>query len=182
MQVKEIIKLACSFTENEELVSDIEWNRLSADEMIVVDCLMNCFNLICDEIATDYVPCVKTQTFNTSSFKIYLNQFDKNVYKIISVKDSKGRNIKYKIVDDYIMVLADKVDVTYSYHPDKLNINSSFTSMIPERVYAYGIAREYYFMQTLFSDAETWESRFKNSLQVLTKKEGNVIMPGRSWI
>ena len=70
MQVKDIIKLACNFTENEDMVSAIENNTLSADQLLILDCLVNCFNLVYDEIATDYIPCLKTETFVPISSKI----------------------------------------------------------------------------------------------------------------
>ena len=47
MLVKDIIKLACNFTENEDLASKIENNsQLSEAESLIKDSLVNCFNLI----------------------------------------------------------------------------------------------------------------------------------------
>lgn len=182
MQVKDIIKLACTFTENEDMVSAIDNNTLSADQLLILDCLVNCFNLVYDEIATDYIPCLKTQTFLTTSSKIALSEFQSNFIDILSIKDVNGMNLKYKIVDNYVVVNANEVTITYSTHPTKLNVNQSFTSLIPERVFAYGIAREYYFIKTLFDDASVWENRFKDSLQVLSKKKTEVVMPSRRWL
>jgi len=181
MQVKDIIKLACTFTDNENLIAKIDANTLTSDESLIVDCLVNCFNLVNNEIATEYIPCLKTQTFQTDSFKINFTSFTYSLNEIISVKDEKGRNIKYKVFDSYIMAMANDVEITYSCHPSTLTLSQSFTTLIPERVYAYGIAREYYFIKTLFDDASVWENKFKDSLQVLTRKKGEIVMPSRSW-
>lgn len=182
MQVKDIIKLACSFTDNEDLVSAIDGNSLTSAQSLIVDHLVNCFNLVNNEIATEYIPYLKTETFQTSSFKVYFSSFTGNVNEIISVKDNKGRNVKYKIFSDYIVALASEIEVVYSIKPQALSLSSSFTSLIPERVFAYGVAREYYFLQTLFDDANVWENRFKDSLQVLARKKSEIVLPGRRWI
>lgn len=182
MQVKDIIKLACAFTENEELVSGIENNNLTSDQTLIVDCLVNCFNLVNNEIATQYIPYLKKETFQTNGFKIYFSSFTGDVNEIISVKDKKGKNIKYKIFDNYIVAVASEVEIVYSTKPQVLSISSTITSLIPERVFAYGIAREYYFIQTLFDDANVWENRFKESLKVLSRKKSDISMPVRRWI
>lgn len=182
MQVKDIIKLACSFTENEGLVSGIENNNLTSAQSLIVDSLVNCFNLVNNEIATQYIPYLKKESFQTSSFKVYFSSFTGSINEIISVKDSKGKNIKYKIFDDYIVALANEVEIVYSVKPQTLSLSSTFTSLIPERVYAYGIAREYYFIQTLFDDANIWENRFKDSLKVLSRKKSEILMPSRRWL
>ena len=79
------------------------------------------------------------------------------------------------------MVFANEVEIIYKTFPTELTLSQSFSSTIPERVYAYGVAREYYFNQTLFDDAEIWEERFKNSLQILTRKKSEIKMPKRRW-
>ena len=84
--------------------------------------------------------------------------------------------------DDYIIAMANVVEVVYTTLPQELTLQSQFSSVLPERVYAYGIAREYYFLQTLFDDADIWEERFKNTLQVLQRKRSDTVMPRRRWL
>lgn len=183
MLVKDIIKLACNFTENEDLASKIENNsQLSETEGLIKDSLVNCFNLINNEIASEYLPYLKSETFIPTAFKVSFDDFSKDLIEIISVKDKNGRNLKYKKFDSYIVVFAKEVEIVYSYKPDNMTLSSSFDSLLPERVFAYGVAREFYFTQTLFDDADIWESRFKNSLQVLVRKKSEVKIPSRRWI
>ena len=183
MLVKDIIKLACNFTENEEIASKIEENAvLGDDESLVVESLINCFNLVNNEIASEYLPYIKSERMQTNNFKIFFTDFSYDLCEIISIKDKNGRSLKFKIIDNYVMVFAKEVDVIYSVIPQNMTINSSFDSLIPARVFAYGIAREYYFIQTLFDDADIWENRLKNSLQVLVRKKSEIKMPRRRWI
>ena len=183
MLVKDIIKLACNFTENDEIANAIKNNTtLTENQEVVVDMLINCFNLVRNEIAVEYMPVLVRETLNATDFKIMISNFSNPILEIVSVKDAKGRNVKYKKFDDYIMVFANEVDIIYKTMPSALTISQTFLSTIPERVYAYGVAREYYFNQTLFDDAEIWEERFKNSLQILTRKKCEIKMPNRRWI
>ena len=182
MLVKDVIKLACNFTENDEIANAIKNNTtLTENQSVVVDMLMNCFNLVRNEIATEYVPIIVKETIVPSDFKIYFSSFSNRVFEIISVKDNNGRNVKYKKFDDYLMVFAGQVEIVYKTIPENLTISQSFSSTLPERVFAYGVAREYYFTQTLFDDADIWEERFKNSLRVLTRKKSEIKMPNRRW-
>ena len=182
MLVKDVIKLACNFTENDEIANAIKNNTtLSENQSVVVDMLMNCFNLVRNEIATEYVPILVRETITPNDFKIYFSSLSNSVFEIVSVKDMRGRNVKYKKFEDYIMTFAGQVEILYKTIPQDLTISQSFSSAIPERVFAYGVAREYYFNQTLFDDADIWEERFKNSLKVLTRKKSEIKMPNRRW-
>ena len=182
MLVKDIIKLACKFTENDDIAQAITNNNLSQEQSLVVDCLVNCFNLVNNEIASEYLPYVKSEEIETNNFKINFSDFTSTFREVISIKDCYGNNVKYKVFDGYLMVFANKVTVVYACLPQALALSSEFDSLLPERVFAYGIAREYYFIQTLFDDADIWESRFKNSLKVLTRKKSEIVLPKRRWI
>ena len=82
-----------------------------------------------------------------------------------------------------MMIFARKVFITYSVLPVDLELNSEeVSSVLSERVYAYGVAREYYIMQSLTDEAEIWEERFKASLKSLYRRKSNTFMPSRRWI
>lgn len=182
MQVKDVIKLACEMTDNNDLIDAIDNNNLTDDEQVTIDCLVGCFNLINNEVASEYIPLLHKETMKTQDFKINFDDFSKKMLEIISIKDKLGRNVKYKRFDSYIMTKANEVEIIYSYLPEDVGINNEISSLLPERVYAYGIAREYLFMQSMFDDAQLWDSRFKNSLRVLTRKKGEIKMPKRSFL
>ena len=182
MLVKDIIKIACSFTDNNELASALDGNSLTQDQTLIRDCLVNCFNLVNNEIASEYLPYLKSETIETDNFKINFTSFSEKLREIISIKDSYGNNVKYKVFESYVMVFFFYVTICYSFLPSSLSISSQFSSLLPERVFAYGIAREYYLGQALFDDADIWEKRFKNALMVLIRKKSEIVMPKRRWI
>lgn len=183
MLVKDIIVLACDFTENEELKTALENNTTLTDEQnLVCENLVKCFNLINNEIASEYIPIIKIESVKPSNFKVEYSNLSSPVRQIIMVKDKYGRKVKFKAYQDYMMAFANEVEITYQAYPTELSLSGQFETTLPERLYAYGIAREYYFIQTLFDEASIWEERFKNSLQVLSRKGSEVKIPQRGWI
>ncbi len=183
MLVKDVILKACDFIENEELAQAIiSSSQLDQENQNVLDKLVKCFNLVRNEIVCEYMPIVKMEKVISCENKILFSQLSGKVVDIISVKDKFGENVKFKLYDDYIMVEGQEVFVYYNTLPEELNIDGQFNSTISERVYAYGIVREYYFIQTLYEDAKVWDERFKNSIQTFERKKGETIIPRRRWI
>ena len=182
MFVKDIIKLACDFIGQQSLKSAIESGTLTEDEQLIFDSLLNCFNLVYDEVACEYFPICKYETVKCEDFKVNFSSLSYKPLQIISVKDGSGRAIKFKVFEDYFIAIANTVTVLYSIKPSKLDADEEFESILPQRVYAYAIAREYFFLQALFDDADIWETRFKNSLQIFHNKKKEIRIPRRRWL
>ncbi len=183
MFVKDIIFKACDFTENDDLAQALKQKAsLDEDKQTLLSKLIKCFNLVRNEIVSEYMPIVKMERILANEGKIYFDQFDGKVIDILSVKDRFGNSVKYKIFDGYMTVERPDVFVYYNSSVDELGIDDQFYSTISERVYAYGVVREYYFIQTLYDDAKVWDERFKASLQTFERKKGDTILPRRRWL
>ena len=106
MLVKDIIKLACDFTGQEALGEKIaQSSLLETCEQEIVDKFVKCFNLVNNEIASEFVPIKKIEQFEVSNGKILLTQFSTKPYKILYIKNSLGRKMRFKQFDDHIFVL-----------------------------------------------------------------------------
>ena len=183
MSIKDIIILACSFTENEDLKTALSGSaNLDDKQTDLVNMFVECFNLIANEIACDYIPHYERDTFKTSDFKISFSSFASSPLKIVSVLDKGGHKVRFKAFDDYLMALASEVTVTYLSQPEEKGLNDNITTIIPMRVYAYGMAREYYLMQTLYEEADIWQERFVQSLQSLSHRKSETKVPARRWL
>ena len=186
MKAIEIIKLACDFTGNDELAVklDQEGSVLSNNEKKVVSTLLKCFNLVQNEVACQYIPLVAFQDVMTNDFKVDYSNFDKKPIAIISAKDKFGRNLRFKAFPEYMVVFSGKAKVKYHYMPQEISsIDSDIEEpLLPMRIYAYGVAREYFLLQNLSDDADIWEVRFKDSLSVFARKKQDVKMPCRRWL
>lgn len=183
MLVKDIIIKSCNFICQDELANKLKENQSlsEAEEKMVAD-LVEKFNLTREEIASEYQPILKSQEFEVKNFKLPLNSFSSSPLQIFSVKDKLGRNVNYKLFDDYIFVCGKNVEVIFSTLALPLGIEDEFSSTLPERVYAYGTAREYYFANSHYEDANMWEGRFKGSLEILLRRQSQVILPKRRWL
>lgn len=178
MKVKNIISLACSFTDNEDLADMIlaETSDPRIDEMVKL------FNLVRNEVATEYMPMCAKEKIEVKDFKVSFSQFAKKPLEIKAVKNKRGRNVKFKVFPDYLFVQASECEITYSFQPEALNFEDEMEECLPERVYAYGLAREYLLKEGMMEDAQIFEVRFKNSLKILLRKKSEVVMPGRRWV
>ena len=65
---------------------------------------------------------------------------------------------------------------------EKQNEIECFSNKITEKVFAFGVAMEYCFIQGLYDDAQIWEKRFKDALLVRASKKSNMKLPVRRWI
>lgn len=183
MLVKDIILKACDFIGNEELSQIITSDgEMTSEQTRELETLVKCFNLVYNEVICEYKPIVKIEKIKVENKKVSFDDFQNKVVNILAVKDNFGEKVAFKVFESYILVDADEVEVWFATTAKDYTINDEIDSTIPERVFAYGIAREYYFIQTLYEDAEIWEERFKNSLQVLDRKKSSTILPRRRWI
>ena len=182
MLVKDIIKLTCKLLDKNQLAEKIDSDNLGEEELKEVENLVNSFNLIHDEISTELLPIVKIEKIKTQNLKISFSQLSNQPVSILAVKDSCGRTVRHKVLNDSIIAFANEVEIWYSCKPETLSINAEISSTLPERVYAYGVAREFYINKSLYSDAEVWEERFKNSIEMLSPKKSGRRVPRRRWL
>ena len=181
MLVKDIILKVCDFLENKELSQAILKNSLNSQQEEEVETLVKCLNLVRNEIATEMLPNVKLERVASQKGRIDFSSLSHQIIEILSVKDIFGNNAVYDVYSDHITTSETKVDIKYNANPEILAFEDEFFSTIPERVYAYGIVREYYYIQTLYEDAGVWEARFKNSIGALERKKSETVVLKRRW-
>lgn len=188
MQVKEILNLACNYLGKEELLSSNYFvqngEELSADLQKDLNKLLNCLNVITEEIATSYIPLLKEKEVVFTDGKIGIDEIDDNVAMVVSVKSKSGKTLKFKYYCDKVVCLANTALITYKVYPSELTLNGdaqTFGNRLSARVLAYGVASEYAYSEMLFDDATIWETRFKNALLYASEKKGELNMKKRGW-
>ncbi|MBO5395176.1 MAG: hypothetical protein J6A28_04700 [Clostridia bacterium] len=183
MKVKDVILKACDFIGKDELALALSSSgELSAEQQVLKESLVKYFNLVREEIANEFQPIMQAEKFIVRNFKLSFSDFSKPLQEIYAVKDKFGRNVNYKIFEDYIFVCGREVEVIYSSVATPLAFDGEFSSSLPERIYAYGVAREYYFINNLFEEANVWEGRFKGALEIMLRRKSEVKIPQRRWI
>ena len=192
MEVKNILKLAIVFLDKKDLLEDEvflgevpETYTSSQSRTEEIESLLLCLNLVYNEIARDYLPLFSKEEIVFEQDKFLYANLSKVLLDVHSLKNENGKTIKFKMYPSFLEAKAKKAIIEYSYEPDELEINSlieNFSSRIPARVFAYGVAMEYSFLNSLSTEALIWESRYKDALINIARKKAQVILPARRWI
>lgn len=182
MKVADILKIACQMTGNDDLADKLEGSLTDEEESRKI-LLLDALNLVISEVGCEYMPILVEEEFEVKNFKIDFADFTSAPLDIYAVKDRYGRAVKYRKYSSYIMAFSSKVKITYSIMPSKVDLNDNISQInLPERVLAYGTAREYFLHQNLEGEAQTWEEKFKSSLENLLRRKSVLVLPKRRWI
>lgn len=181
MKLNDAIKISCDFLELSDLKSKIGAEDIDEESSQQIQKLLNCANLAYEEIVTEYIPILQTETVNSEDGKIMFSQLTKPVSGIVSVKDENGCDIQYQLSADHITLSAESVKITYQIVPESLSLGAEISVLFPERLLAYGIAREYLFLLDQSDAALVYEKRFKDALTSFVRKKSKLLLPRRRW-
>lgn len=185
MTVKEILMLACEFIGEKELIEKVTSSEdLNDVESSKLQTLLSCFNLVNQEIASDYLPFLKKEEVQVVDGKILFSTLSEQVVNVYEVKSKFGFNLSFKNFPNFVEVDKSAKTIVYSFVPQEMELTDTveFSNGLSARVYAYGIASEFLLVSGISEDAEIWEERFKESLFVLSRKRGEHRLPKRSWM
>ena len=187
MKVKEIISLALTFLNKEELDSFTQFGENSTVPELEAKEILNlkkCFNLVYNEIAVSYLPLVKSEDVLFINGVLPYANISKNITEVRKLY-ANGKNVPYTIEEDGIHANILCAKLTYNYVPNELDFEDEvfmFGGKLQERVLAYGIAMEYCLISGLYDDAEVWETRFYSGLRDACLKKSEIRIPVRRWI
>ncbi len=146
-----------------------------ADE---INLLVDCVNFVNNIIATDYIQLKKTVSIATKNGKIPFTDLSQStIYNIVSVKDSSGNKLVFKVFPEYLKTVVGNVFVSFAFFPDDVELTGSvsdYATKLSERIFAYGVASEYLFIKGNIDDAAMWNERFKQGLKIITRPMHNV--------
>ncbi len=185
MKVNEVLRLSSIMLQLYDIEDVLKHTNILVDvDNTDLKLLLSCINLACNTIATDYINLVeKKEVVCDDGFVPFQSISDNQIYKILSVKDSFGHKIPFRISSNGIEIESGRVQIVYSYFPAEVNYNDDVANFagLTERVLAYGVASEYLFIKGNFDDAAIWDDRFKNALRALVRTKHEVVMPKRRW-
>lgn len=186
MKVKDILKNACLFIGEKELALALEAETpsLEGKDEEKVDVLLRCFNLVNQEIASDYLPFLYTEKIDVNNSILSFEDLSKTLINVYELKGNFGKSVRYKLYPNYLEVFGRAKSITYSFLPSDFTLTDEFEfyNGLSARIYAYGVASEYLLCDGLSEDAEIWEKRFKESLFVLSRKKSETRLPKRRWL
>jgi len=197
MKLREIIKLSCVMLSLDDLLSSTELydeNFDILDEHSVttsgtniernLNLLINCFNIAYSEIATDYFPLITLEKIIVTNGCFKLSNLQNEFYKLVKLEDKEGLSVCYDIYDNILYVKNGEYNLVYCYVPNKLTLNSevnNFNGKLVDRVFAYGINKEYCFISGLYSEAESYKSKFEEAIKASKTIKREIKLPRRRW-
>lgn len=163
MQVKEIIELSA-------LLLDLE---LTDD---IMKDLVRCYNLVEQELATDYFPILEVDKFFNVCDKIYYKDFSRKAYMIKGIQDFHGDKVNYRLFPEYIALQKNynggTFFVKYYYIPEEKELYSYSTYGAEYlHILKYGIAAEYCLIQGNFDLAAIYNQKYKERIKLKGAKK-----------
>lgn len=196
MKLREIIKLSAImlnlddvlnseklYDETFDIVEDDVLTEGSSEDKIF-NLLIRCFNLAYSEIATDYLDLVDCEEIEVTNGEFCLNNLNKNYYKFIKLEDKFGSGVKCEIYNNTIKVKDGRYKLIYCYVPNFATLNSdilNFNGKVLDRVFAYGLNKEYCYICGMYDEANSYKTKFEESLKSSRVLKKNLVLPQRRW-
>lgn len=180
MQVKEIVKCAAKNLGREDLVAALDADETEGEAGALVDC----YNLVENEIALDYFPLKAEEEFAPEKGEIVYSRFSHAPVNVIKVQNRAGSRVDFELFSSFLRLPegVGTVRVLYAYAPAKktLSDSSEFSDKISERLLSFGVASEFCLSRGQYSEAAVWEKRYREALRAASSPRGTRIR-ARRW-
>jgi hypothetical protein len=163
MRVSEVIELSALLLDI-ELTDDVSNN------------LVRCYNLVEQELATDYFPILEVEKFFHVKDKIYYNDFSRKPYMLKGIQDFHGDSVSFRLTPEYINLIKNydggTFFVKYYYIPDAKELYSTCTYGAEYiSIFKYGIAAEYCLATGDFEQAKIYSDKYKERIKLKGPKK-----------
>ncbi len=184
MKVKEIMICAFELCGRKDLADFLngKGNAPVAEAQREAESMLRCYNLAENEIALDYLPIRRTETFYSDG-AVLLSAFSQTPLEILSVKSEKGEALSFTQAEESIRVRAGKAVIEYSVRP-RVKAQSDEAEIAGKgggRVLALGAASEYALMSGMLDTAALLDRRFRDALTCACRERGGRIRM-RRWV
>ncbi len=145
--------------------------------------LLDCFNLVENELALDYLPLYAEEELESDSGAVYYSELSKRVVRVLRVADEGGNALAFKLFPEYLKTQGGKIKVAYTYAPNAKGIEdeSDYILQASVRLFAYGIAAEYSLAVGAFEDAAVWDKKYKDAIAAAYRAKPSRKLRSRRW-
>ncbi len=178
--VKETIGYAASLIGRNDLAAEAKTGEAPSGELLL---LVRCFNLVENEVALDYIPLLKEESFLPVEGKIPFSSFSEAPVSVKKVTKS-GIETAYDLFPSYLKVKGDgQTDIVYAYAPraKELGDDSDFGGPVSVRLLALGVAAEFELAAGRFSEAASFDRMYREALACAGRVLRKLSLPARSW-
>lgn len=145
--------------------------------------LLECYNIIENEIALDYYPLKKEETLSCTNGKLVFSRLTVQPAEILSVKDKYGNRIPFRCFPDYLEADCESATVLYSYAPSAKGIsdNCEYGGKISARLMAFGVVSEYLIRRGEYERGKLWAVKYRDCLQAAGILRHPLSVRSRRW-
>lgn len=183
MTVKDIVTLAARQLGIAEEVQDALDGKTGAD-LKPLQLLTQCFNIVENELALDYLPLYAEDEVCSETGKIEFSELARSAVRILRVEDAWGNSLPFKLFPSYLVTQPQTVKIRYTYTPQEKDITgeSDYTLFASERLFAYGIAAEYCIAMGLYEESAVWDKKYKEGIEAARNVGKGVRIASRRWV
>ncbi|MBR2647134.1 MAG: hypothetical protein IKD47_06230 [Clostridia bacterium] len=145
--------------------------------------LLDCYNMVENELALDYLPLYAEEEVETQTGVVPYSIFSRKAVRILRVSDEWENSAKFTLFPEYLKTQQGKVKVAYTYTPEKKTIddNSDYLVQASVRLLAYGVAAEYCLASGMYEDAAVWDKKYKDAINAAYKAAPCRRLQSRWW-
>ncbi len=182
MTVKEIVLLAATELGLGERVGGyLNGGGLEGKEE--TDRLVECFNLVENQVALDYLPLFAEEEVDTETGAIPFDAFSRRAVRIVRVTDEWGNAVPFKIFPNRIQIAPQRARITYTYTPEQKTVDGEpdWQRAASVRLFAFGVASEYCLMTGHYEESAVWERKFKEAIEAVYRATPPRTIRSRRW-
>lgn len=182
MTVKDCMKLAAAELGIEDAVEKYFSGDLNSGQ--AGKTLLQCYNLIENELALDYFPLIAEDEVQTNTGMVDFSNLSCAMTKIWGVTDMNGEAVKYRLFPKYIKTQPGRLKIRYIYAPQEKTADEEceFAAAVSKRMVAYGMAAEYCMHMGLYEEADAWDKKYKGAIEAAYKGTPCKRISSRRWV
>lgn len=182
MKVRDVMALAAANLGREDLVALVNGCGGEAEEL---SALLRCYNLIENEVALDYFPLQGQDDVGIIDGTVSYASLSHAPVTILSVT-AGGRALAFEALPAQLCVASPRcgrATVRYTYSPAEKEIGDDceFSAKISARLLSFGIACEFCLSRGQFSEAATWEKKYRDALLAANICRKRLSVRSRRW-
>jgi hypothetical protein len=149
-----------------------------------INLLVKCFNFAYIEIASDYIPLITMEKIKVKNGEFNLSELSNIIYKIVKLETKSGEIVNAKSYGNVLYAKDGEYNLYYAFVPNIATLNTeinNFNGKVLDRVFAYGINKEYTYINGLYSESESYKIKFEEALKSALSEKRNLTLPKRRW-
>ena len=183
MEVKKIVYSAAKILGMSEEVR-LYFEESITDNQREAEMLLQCFNIVQQDLALDYFPLTAEDTLFSFSGRLEFSNMTHSPVRILGLKDGNGKELEYSLFPTYLQAQIGPLTVTYTYTPEDKGINEQCEcgTLASELMFLYGTLAQYTLVQGLFEEAVVWDKKYKKAIEDAYSMQTSKRLKSRRWV